>query len=166
MTFKNENDRYEYFMREAYKEALKAYIEGEVPIGSVVVKDNLVIGRGYNQREFSDDPTDHAEIKAIKKATSTIGDWRLTGCELYVTIEPCMMCCGAIYQSRIEKLIYGSMDHKMGMVDSGGKLLQIDNLNHKVEVISGILHEKCKQLMKNFFLEIRRKKKYKKASNV
>jgi len=166
MTFENENERYEHFMKEAYKEALKAYMEGEVPIGAVIVKDNVVIGRGYNQREFSDDPTDHAEIKAIKKATSFIGDWRLTSCELYVTIEPCMMCCGAIYQSRIEKLIYGSKDQKMGMVDSGEKLLQIDNLNHKVEVISGIMYEKCKNLMKEFFLEIRNKKKYKKRSNL
>jgi tRNA(adenine34) deaminase len=163
MTFENDSERYNYFMQEAYKEALKAYLEGEVPIGAVVVKDNIVIGRGYNQREFSNDPTDHAEIKAIREATSHIGDWRLTRCELYVTIEPCMMCCGAIYQSRISKLIYGSKDFKMGMVDSCGKLLHIENLNHKVEVISEVLEEKCKNLMKEFFIEIRSKKKYKKA---
>jgi tRNA(adenine34) deaminase len=163
MTFENEVERYEFFMQEAYKEALKAYLEGEVPIGAIVVKDDKVIGRGYNQREFSDDPTDHAEIKAIKKATAYIGDWRLTSCELYVTIEPCMMCCGAIYQSRISKLIYGSKDYKMGMVDSCGKLLHIETLNHKVEIVSEILEEKCKNLMKEFFIEIRSKKKYKKA---
>ncbi len=161
MKFENDNQRYEHFMKEAYREALRAYMEGEVPIGALVVKDNLVIGRGYNQREYSDDPTDHAEIKAIKEATSYIGDWRLTSCELYVTIEPCMMCCGAIYQSRIAKLIYGSKDEKMGMVDSGNKLLQMDNLNHRVEVVSGVMEKECRNLMKEFFLEIRKKKKYK-----
>lgn len=161
MKFDSEKDRYNYFMNEAYKEALKAYLEGEVPIGAIVVKENEVIGRGYNQREFSDDPTDHAEIKAIKNAATFIGDWRLTSCELYVTIEPCMMCCGAIYQSRIERLIYGASDYKMGMVKSCAQLLYMESLNHRVEIVSDIMHEECKELMKEFFIEIRKKRKYK-----
>lgn len=161
MVFNSEVERYEYYMNIAYKQALNAYLEGEVPIGAIVVMGDDIIGCGYNQREFTDDPTDHAEIKAIKEACNHIGDWRLTSCELYVTIEPCMMCCGAIYQSRIKRLIYGSKDIKMGMVDSTGGLLYFEGLNHKVEVVSGILEDKCKEIIKDFFTELRSRKKYK-----
>jgi len=145
-------------MLEALKEAKKALDINEVPIGAVIVKDGMIIGRGYNMRESKNDPTLHAEIIAIKEASNYLSSWRLTECEMYVTIEPCMMCSGAIYQSRIKKLYYGSKDLKMGMVDSNLELLYFQKLNHKVEVESGILSDECSMIVKNFFKQLRIKK--------
>lgn len=142
-------------MLEALKEAQKAYDLLEVPIGAVVVKDGKVIGRGYNLKETHKDPTLHAEIVAIRDACKFLGGWRLTGCDIYVTIEPCMMCCGAIYQSRLSNLIYGSKDPKAGCVDSINSLLYDENLNHKVLVHSGILEDDCSKIMKDFFRSLR-----------
>ncbi|MCT4633352.1 MAG: tRNA adenosine(34) deaminase TadA [Firmicutes bacterium] len=142
-------------MLEALKEARKAYDIEEVPIGAVVVKDGKVIGRGHNLKERDKDPTAHAEILAIREACEFLGGWRLTGCELYVTIEPCMMCCGAIYQSRIAKLVYGSDDPKAGCVNSINHLLEDDRLNHMVEVDHGVLESQCSQIMKDFFRRLR-----------
>jgi tRNA(adenine34) deaminase len=145
----------EEYMLEALKEARKAYDIEEVPIGAVVVKDGKVIGRGHNLKERDKDPTAHAEILAIREACEFLGGWRLTGCELYVTIEPCMMCCGAIYQSRIAKLVYGSDDPKAGCVNSINHLLEDDRLNHMVEVDHGVLESQCSQIMKDFFRRLR-----------
>lgn len=142
-------------MLEALKEAKKAYDIEEVPIGAVVVKDGKVIARGHNLKERDNDPTAHAEIIAIREACEFLGGWRLTGCELYVTIEPCMMCCGAIYQSRIDKLVYGSDDPKAGCVNSINHLLEDDRLNHMVEVHHGVLESQCSQIMKDFFRRLR-----------
>jgi len=143
------------FMLEALSEAWKAYLIAEVPIGAVVVKDGKVIGRGHNLRESSKDPTAHAEIIAIRKAAEYLGGWRLTGCSIYVTIEPCPMCAGAIYQARFDKLVYGAPDLKAG---AAGTLYNIPNdqrLNHTMEVVPGILSEKCADIMSSFFKELR-----------
>ncbi len=145
----------EYFMNEALKEAEKAFQLGEVPIGAVVVKDGVVIGRGYNKKECLKDATNHAEMIAIKEASKSIGGWRLTGCEMYVTIEPCVMCAGALYQTRIDKVYIGSLDPKGGGVDSLYRILSDDRLNHIVEYEVGVLEEECKSIMQKFFRQLR-----------
>lgn len=142
-------------MLEALIEAWRAYLIAEVPIGAVVVKDGKIIGRGHNLRESSKDPTAHAEIIAIRKAAEYLGGWRLTGCSIYVTIEPCPMCAGAIYQARLDKLVYGATDLKAG---AAGTLFNIPNderLNHRMEVVPGVLTEKCANIMSSFFKELR-----------
>jgi len=145
----------EYFMNEALKEAEKAFQLGEVPIGAVVVKDGVVIGRGYNKKECLKDATNHAEMIAIKEASKSIGGWRLTGCEMYVTIEPCVMCAGALYQTRIDKVSIGSLDPKAGGVDSLYRILSDERLNHIVEYEVGVLEEECKSIMQKFFRQLR-----------
>ena len=149
----------EYFMKLALKEANKAKLIDEVPIGAVIVKDNKVISRGYNLRETSKDPTNHAEIVAIRKASKKLGDWQLVDCELYVTIEPCIMCSGAIIQSRISKVIYGAPDVKGGGLGSSIDVLKAKNINHIPEVISGVLKEECSAIVKGYFKEKRNSKK-------
>lgn len=146
---------HEDFMRQAIYEAQKAYSQDEVPIGAVVVKDGLVIGRGYNLRESHQDPTLHAEIIAIREASKNLKSWRLTGCSLYVTIEPCAMCAGAMIQSRLENLIFGAWDPKGGCVGSLYDLVTDNRFNHRVEVIQGILEDECRALMQNFFRQKR-----------
>ena len=133
--------REEFFMNEALKSAKIALNMGEVPIGAVVVKDNEIIGRGYNERESKKDPTKHAEITAIQEAAMAIGDWRLTGSDLYVTIEPCIMCVGAAQQSRIKRIIFGCLDPKGGAAISLYKIPQDQRLNHVIEVKYGVLEQ-------------------------
>ncbi len=141
----------EYFMKEALIEAQKALEFNEVPIGAVIVKDGKIIGRGHNTRELEELATAHAEVNAIKAASLSIGSWRLTGCEIYVTIEPCPMCTGAIYQSRIRKIVYGAADIKAGACGTLFNLFEVDGLNHYCEVQSGILEKESQMIISDFF---------------
>ena len=145
-------------MEEALKEAEKAAALGEVPIGAVIVKDDKIIGRGYNLTETSKDPTMHAEMIAIREATSSIGYSRLYGCTMYVTCEPCTMCAGAMILARINKVVIGTMDKKTGACGSIYNLLQQDKLNHQVEIQTGVLAEECSAMMTNFFKKLRQSK--------
>ncbi|MDI9494762.1 MAG: tRNA adenosine(34) deaminase TadA [Bacillota bacterium] len=148
----------EVFMREALKEAHKAYEINEVPIGAVIVKDGEIVGRGFNQKESLKDATLHSEITAIKEACNNLGGWRLPGCTMYVTLEPCPMCAGAIVNSRIDRLVIGAKDLKTGAC---GSVLDITNnkmLNHQPEVKFGILEEECSKLLKEFFAGLRKNK--------
>ena len=149
----------EYFMKQALKEAEKAYKKLEVPVGSVIVKDGKIIARGYNQKETKKDTTKHAEIIAIQKASKKLGSWRLIDCEMYVTLEPCSMCAGAIINSRIKKIYIGTMDQKTGAVGSVLNLLEDYKFNHKVEIESGIMQKECEKILKDFFKELRKSKK-------
>lgn len=143
------------FMHCAIAEARKALENSEVPVGAIVVRNSQVIGRGYNQREKHNDPTAHAEILAIRQAASYLGSWRLTGCEIYVTLEPCPMCAGAIVNSRIQTIVYGAYDLKSGAVNSLYNILSDKRLNHQVEIYSGICEEQCQALLKEFFDQLR-----------
>ena len=145
----------ERFMKEALKEAKKAYKLGEVPIGCVIVQDDKIIGRGYNRRNTDKNTLAHAEITAIKKASKAVGDWRLEDCTLYVTLEPCQMCSGAIVQSRMKKVVMGCMNPKAGCGGSILNVLQMPEFNHQVEVDRGVLEEECSEMLKNFFKELR-----------
>ena len=141
----------------ALAEARKAYELGEVPIGAVVVKDGEVIATAYNLRETGHDATAHAEVLAVRKACEKIGHWRLTGATLYVTIEPCPMCAGALVMSRIDRLVYGAADYKAGAVESLFNITNHSGLNHRIEVRAGVREEECRNLMKDFFRERRKK---------
>lgn len=147
------------YMRVAIKEARQAQLLGEVPIGAVVVHDGQIIGRGHNMREKFQDVTYHAEMLAIMEACTTLGSWRLEDCDLYVTLEPCIMCSGAIINARIKNVYYGAQDPKAGAVDSLYHLLNDQRLNHQVHVESGILGAECGQMLKDFFRAIRKKRK-------
>lgn len=149
----------EYFMKEALKEAKKAYKELEIPVGCVIVKDGEVIARAHNQKEKKKDTTKHAEILAIQKASKKIDAWRLENCEMYVTLEPCSMCAGALIQSRIKKVYIGAMDEKTGSCGSVLNLLDDYKFNHHVESEIGLLEEDCRKILKDFFLELRKIKK-------
>lgn len=138
-------------MRVALNEASAASEEDEVPIGAVIVRDGIVISKAHNMREGLKDPTAHAEILAIRRACEILDGWRLVDCELYVTIEPCSMCAGAIVQSRIKRLIYGAVNPKAGAVGSVMDILQNPLLNHRVEVISGVLECECSSIMREYF---------------
>ena len=151
----NENEKY---MREAIKQAKKAYAIGEVPIGCVIVYEGKIIGRGYNRRTIDKNPLAHAELIAIKKASKRMGDWRLEDCTLYVTLEPCQMCSGAIVQARMKKVVVGCMNPKAGCAGSILNLLQVEQFNHQVELEIGVLQEECSLMMKNFFKELRKAK--------
>ena len=142
------------FMREAFAEAKKAEAKGEVPVGAVIVKDNKIIARGHNQREEKQNALSHAEIECINEACKVLSDWRLEGCEMYVTLEPCPMCTGAIINSRISKVVFGAYDLRAGCMDSVVNLCDYP-FNHKVEVYGGIMEEECKQILQNFFTQIR-----------
>jgi tRNA(adenine34) deaminase len=146
------------YMKEALKEAKKAKAIEEVPIGAIIVKDNKIIGRGYNLKETRKDPTMHAEIVAIQAATKEIGSWRLTDCDMYVTIEPCVMCAGAISQARIKNLYIGSPDFKAGGVTSLYNILFDERLNHQVKVYYGIMRNECSKIVKDFFKSLRKGK--------
>ncbi|AQP54483.1 tRNA-specific adenosine deaminase [Vagococcus penaei] len=149
----------EYFMREALKEAHKAQLLDEVPIGAVIVLDNQIIGRGHNVRELSQDATTHAELLAIKDANRQQKSWRLEDAQLFVTLEPCPMCSGAIILSRIKEVYYGAKDPKAGTVDSLMQLLSDSRFNHQSVVESGILENECSELLTSFFKELRKRKK-------
>ena len=145
-----------YFMKEALKEALKAYEKGEIPVGALIVVDGKILSRAHNQKETTNDPTAHAEILAIRQASEILGRWRLTDAVLYITKEPCIMCCGAIINARIKRVVYGCNDQKAGGAVSLYKILQDKRLNHQVELISGILEEECRKILKKFFQELRK----------
>ncbi len=147
-----------YFMKQALIEAKKAYKIDEVPIGAVVVCNGEIIGRGYNQREKKQDPTAHAEIIAIKKAAKNLKDWRLEECSIYVTVEPCIMCAGAIQKARIKRLVYGAKSDKDGAFGTLIDVLQNEELNHQLEVVSGIMAKESKILLKDFFKKLRKRK--------
>lgn len=149
----------EKFMEEALKEAKKAYNKLEVPVGAVIVKDGKIIARAYNQKEYKNDTTNHAEILAIKKASKKLKSWRLIDCEMYVTLEPCSMCAGALIQSRIKKVYIGAMDAKTGACGSVLNLLTDYKFNHNVEVEYDVLRNDCEKLLKEFFKELREYKK-------
>lgn len=153
----------EKYMREAIKQAKKAYALNETPIGCVIVYEGKIIGRGYNRRNTDKNTLAHAEITAIKKASRKMGDWRLEGCTLYVTLEPCPMCAGAIVQSRMDRVVTGCMNPKAGCAGSVLNILQTEGFNHQTELSTGVLGEECALLMKTFFKELREAKKRKKA---
>lgn len=146
----------EKFMKEALKQAKKAYRIEEVPIGCVIVHDGKIIARGYNQRNKRGSTLAHAEILAIKKAGKVLGDWRLEECTMYITLEPCPMCAGAIVQARIPTVVLGAMNPKAGCAGSILNLLEERRFNHQVEVVRGVLEKECAVLMKEFFKELRR----------
>jgi tRNA(adenine34) deaminase len=145
-------------MKEALKEAKKAELIDEVPIGCVIVKDDKIIARGHNQRETNQSPIGHAEIIAINKASKKLKSWRLEGCDIYVTLEPCIMCSGAIIQSRINKVYYGASDPKGGALGSSINVLEANNINHHPEVVSGVLKEECSSIITNYFKAKRQSK--------
>ena len=155
----------EKYMKAALREAKKAYKLEEVPIGCVIVQNDKIIARGYNRRNTDKNTLAHAEISAIKKASKKTGDWRLEDCTMYVTLEPCQMCAGAIVQSRLRKVVIGSMNPKAGCAGSVINLLQMKQFNHQVEMVTGVLDEECSTMLSGFFQELREKKKQAKLDN-
>ena len=151
----------EKYMKEALKEAKKAYDKLEIPVGAVIVKQGKIIARAHNQKETKFDTTKHAEILAIQKASRKLGSWRLLDCEMYVTLEPCSMCAGALINSRIKKVYIGTMDEKTGAVGSVLNLLDDYKFNHEVKFETGILQKECEKLLKDFFKDLRKLKKEK-----
>ena len=152
----------ERFMKEAIRQAKKAEALEEVPIGCVIVHEGKIIARGYNRRNTDKNTLSHAELNAIRKASKKLGDWRLEGCTMYVTLEPCQMCSGAIVQSRMTRVVVGCMNPKAGCAGSILNLLDIPEFNHKVELTTGVMEEECSQMMKSFFKELREARKKKK----
>lgn len=153
----------EKYMREALKQAQKAYDLGEVPIGCVIVHEGKIIGRGYNRRNTDKNTLAHAEITAINKASRKIGDWRLEECTLYVTLEPCQMCSGAIVQARIPETVIGCMNPKAGCAGSILNILEMPEFNHQVQVTRGVLEAECSRMLKTFFTELRARNKKEKC---
>jgi tRNA(adenine34) deaminase len=147
----------EIWMREALAEARLAAEIGEVPIGAVIVRDGEVIGRGHNRREIDADPLAHAEVLAIRQAARTVGGWRLTGCAMYVTLEPCAMCAGALVNSRVERLVYAAPDPKAGWCGTLGNLVQDPRLNHRLAMTVGVLEEESAALLRGFFASLRKR---------
>lgn len=156
----------EKYMREAIRQAKKAWVLDEVPIGCVIVFDGKIIARGYNRRNTDRNTLSHAELNAIKKASKKLGDWRLEGCTMYVTLEPCQMCAGAIVQARIDEVVIGSMNPKAGCAGSVLNLLDIPQFNHQVKITRGILQEECSALLSDFFRELRKRKKEQKKDTL
>lgn len=152
-------ETHEKYMKEAIRQAKKAYAIDEVPIGCVIVYEGKIIARGYNRRNKDKNTLAHAELIAIKKASKKIGDWRLEGCTMYVTLEPCQMCAGALVQSRIDRVVIGSMNAKAGCAGSVVNLLQMAQFNHQVEIIRGVCEEACSSMLSGFFAELREKRK-------
>ena len=146
------------FMKEAIKEAKKAELIDEVPVGCVIVKDSKIISRGHNIRETKQSPIGHAEIVAITKASKKLKSWRLDGCDIYITLEPCIMCSGAIIQSRIKHIYFGAFDPKGGALGSSIDVLKADNINHHPDVTSSVLEEECSSLLTNYFKNKRKAK--------
>ena len=156
----------EKYMREAIRQAKKAWALDEVPIGCVIVFDGKIIARGYNRRNTDRNTLSHAELNAIKKASKKLGDWRLEGCTMYVTLEPCQMCAGAIVQARIDEVVIGSMNPKAGCAGSVLNLLDIPQFNHQVKITRGFLQEECSALLSDFFRELRKRKKEQKKDTL
>jgi tRNA(adenine34) deaminase len=157
------------YMKEALREAKKAFALGEVPIGCVIVREGKVIGRGYNRRNTDKNTLSHAELTAIRKASKKVGDWRLEDCTLYVTLEPCPMCAGAIVQARIPQVVIGCMNPKAGCAGSVLNLLELPQFNHQAQVLRGVAEQECSDLLKEFFVQLRIRNKLQKenqASNV
>ena len=146
------------FMRAAIAQAKKAQVLDEVPIGCVIVYEGRIIARGYNRRNTDRNTISHAEMNAIRKASGKLGDWRLEGCTIYITLEPCQMCSGAIVQSRIDRCVIGAMNPKAGCAGSVMNLLQIAQFNHQVEITRGVLEEECSSMLSSFFRSLREKK--------
>jgi tRNA(adenine34) deaminase len=149
----------EKYMKEAIKQAKKAYAIGDVPIGCVIVYEDKIIARGYNKRNKNKTTLAHAELLAMAKASKKIGDWRLEGCTMYITLEPCQMCAGAIVQARVSKVVVGSINPKAGCAGSVLNLLQMKEFNHQVELETGVLEEECSTMLSDFFRALRKKKK-------
>lgn len=149
----------EKFMKAALREAKKAYLLDEVPIGCVIVQNDKIIARGYNRRNTDKNTLAHAELIAIRKACRKTGDWRLEDCMMYITLEPCQMCAGAIVQARIKKVVIGAMNAKAGCAGSVINLLQMTKFNHQVEIETGVLEEECASMLSGFFMKLREKKK-------
>ena len=149
----------EKFMKAALKQAQKAYAIDEVPIGCVIVQNGHIIARGYNRRNVDKNTLAHAELSAIRKASKKTGDWRLEDCTMYVTLEPCQMCAGAIVQSRMKRVVIASMNAKAGCAGSVLNLLQMQQFNHQVEITQGVLEEECSRMLSSFFRELRDRKK-------
>ena len=147
---------HERWMNHALALARRAEAEREVPVGAVIIRNNVVVGEGYNRREYLNDPTAHAELIAIQEAARTIRSWRLEECRMYVTLEPCIQCCGAIILARIPMVVYGADDPKAGAVASLYRLLEDPQLNHRAEVISGVLAEECGEILSKFFEGLRK----------
>ena len=162
-TFTQEDRKY---MKAALKQAEKAIALGEVPIGAVIVENGRIIGRGYNRRNTDHTTLAHAEITAIRKANRKVGDWRLEGCTLYVTLEPCQMCAGALVQSRIDKVVIGASSFKSGCGGTLLNILQNEAFNHQVEVVSGLMQEECTEILQRFFKDLRKRNKMRKKSAV
>lgn len=152
------------FMKAALTQARKALEKGEVPIGCVIVYEGRIIGRGYNRRNTDKSTLSHAEMNAIRKASKKIGDWRLEGCTLYCTLEPCQMCAGAIVQARIDRVVIGALSPKAGCAGTLLNILQNPDFNHQALVTDGVLFEDCSALLKEFFKELRKKNKMRKAA--
>ena len=159
-------DRDVKYMRAAYREAKKAAALGEVPIGCVIVYEDRIIGRGYNRRNTDKSTLSHAEITAIRKASRVIGDWRLEGCTLYVTLEPCQMCAGAIVQARIDKVVMATMNPKAGCAGSILNILNVPEFNHQVETVCGVLGEECSEMLTEFFRALRVRNELEKEARV
>ncbi len=151
----------EKFMKVAITQARKAYAIDEVPIGCVIVQNDKIIARGYNRRNIDKNTLAHAELSAIRKASKKTGDWRLEDCTMYVTLEPCQMCAGAIVQSRMKRVVIGSMNAKAGCAGSVLNLLQMQQFNHQVEITRGVREEECSQMLSQFFRALRERKKRK-----
>ena len=143
-------------MKEAIKQAKKAWKLGEVPIGCVIVSEEKIVGRGYNRRTIDKNTLAHAELQAIRRAGKKMGDWRLDGCTMYVTLEPCQMCAGAIVQARVRRVVIGCMNPKAGCAGSILNLLQVKEFNHQAEITKGVMEEECSGMMKEFFRELRK----------
>ena len=150
---------HEKFMREAIRQAKKAYALDEVPIGCVIVQDGKIIARGYNRRNTDKNTLSHAELIAIRKAAKKTGDWRLEGCTMYITLEPCQMCAGAMVQARLTEAVIGSMNPKAGCAGSVLNILEMPQFNHQVQVTRGVLETECSEMLSQFFRELREKKK-------
>lgn len=156
----------EKYMKEAIRQAKKAAEIGDVPIGCVIVFEDKIIARAYNQRNKRKTTLAHAELLAIQKASRKMEDWRLEGCTMYITLEPCQMCAGAIVQARIPRVVLGAMNPKAGCAGSVLNILQVEAFNHQTEIKTGVLQEECSQMMSDFFRELRKKKKEEKAAGL
>ena len=154
------------YIKEAIKEAKKAAKIGEVPIGCVIVYEDKIIARGYNKRNTKKTTLAHAELLAIQKASKKLGDWRLEDCTMYVTLEPCQMCAGAIIQARMKEVVVGAMNPKAGCAGSVLNILQMQEFNHQAELITGVMEEECKMVLQDFFKELRIKNKLEKEENL
>ena len=156
----NKHDKY---MKEALRQAKKAYALNEVPIGCVIVYEDKIIARGYNRRNTDHNTLAHAELNAIRKASKKLGDWRLEGCTMYITLEPCQMCAGAIVQARVDQVVIGSMNAKAGCAGSVLNLLHMPEFNHQVEITYGVMEKECSTMLSKFFKDLREQKKQAKA---